>query len=231
MKRPHASAGCFFLAAIPCPRYKRNTVEARAGTMILSTRRASLGALRRAVAGVCLALLVLQPAWTIGMGRSGRAGDCRGDAARPGCCCEAASDLIAAPSASGCCAAEAQQGGDATRLRPAADCSCRSTPSAPGRHQVALTGVEGSVPSDGFAGWLERGAHTSARTPKWSCGRLPEPPRGPWSSSGQRLPAALLSPAAMTVKRGAVPDHMVERSVAEDAAFCERLEGHRKAFG
>ncbi len=37
--------------------------------------------------------------------------------------------------------------------------------------------------------------------------------------------------AAMTVKRGAVPDHMVERSVAEDAAFRERLEGHRKAFG
>ncbi len=37
--------------------------------------------------------------------------------------------------------------------------------------------------------------------------------------------------AALTVKRGAVPDHMVERSVADNAAFRERLEGHRKAFG
>jgi D-3-phosphoglycerate dehydrogenase len=37
--------------------------------------------------------------------------------------------------------------------------------------------------------------------------------------------------AAMTVKRGAVPDHLVEQSVAEDATFRERLENHRKAFG
>ncbi|MHA1152225.1 MAG: NAD(P)-dependent oxidoreductase [Alphaproteobacteria bacterium] len=37
--------------------------------------------------------------------------------------------------------------------------------------------------------------------------------------------------AAMTVKRGAVPDHMVERSVAENATFRARLECHRKAFG
>ncbi len=37
--------------------------------------------------------------------------------------------------------------------------------------------------------------------------------------------------AAMTVKRGVVPDHMVERNVAENAKFRERLENHRKAFG
>jgi D-3-phosphoglycerate dehydrogenase len=37
--------------------------------------------------------------------------------------------------------------------------------------------------------------------------------------------------AALTVKRGAVPDHLVERGVAENAAFLERLERHRKAFG
>jgi len=37
--------------------------------------------------------------------------------------------------------------------------------------------------------------------------------------------------AALTVKRGTVPDHLVERSVAENATFLERLENHRKAFG
>jgi D-3-phosphoglycerate dehydrogenase len=37
--------------------------------------------------------------------------------------------------------------------------------------------------------------------------------------------------AAMTVKRGAVPDHLVERSVTENATFRERLDNHRKAFG
>ena len=37
--------------------------------------------------------------------------------------------------------------------------------------------------------------------------------------------------AALSVKRGAVPDHLVERSVAEDATFRARLERHRKAFG
>ncbi len=37
--------------------------------------------------------------------------------------------------------------------------------------------------------------------------------------------------AAMTVKRGAVPDHIVDRSVAENAKFRARLERHRKAFG
>ena len=37
--------------------------------------------------------------------------------------------------------------------------------------------------------------------------------------------------AAMSVKRGAVPDHLVERSVAENAKFLERLANHRKAFG
>jgi D-3-phosphoglycerate dehydrogenase len=37
--------------------------------------------------------------------------------------------------------------------------------------------------------------------------------------------------AAMTVKRGAAPDHMVERDVADNAKFRERLETHRKAFG
>ena len=37
--------------------------------------------------------------------------------------------------------------------------------------------------------------------------------------------------AAMTVKRGVVPDHMVERSVADNAVFRERLGRHREAFG
>ncbi len=37
--------------------------------------------------------------------------------------------------------------------------------------------------------------------------------------------------AAMTVKRGEVPDHMVERAVAEDVKFRARLDRHRKAFG
>ena len=37
--------------------------------------------------------------------------------------------------------------------------------------------------------------------------------------------------AALSVKRGAVPDHLVERSVAENAIFRERLEAYRKAFG
>ena len=37
--------------------------------------------------------------------------------------------------------------------------------------------------------------------------------------------------AAMTVKRGEVPDHMVEPSVAEDVKFRARLDRHRKAFG
>jgi D-3-phosphoglycerate dehydrogenase len=37
--------------------------------------------------------------------------------------------------------------------------------------------------------------------------------------------------AAMTVKRGAVPDHLVERGVAGNATFRARLESHRKAFG
>ncbi len=37
--------------------------------------------------------------------------------------------------------------------------------------------------------------------------------------------------AAMTVKGGAVPDHLVEQSVAENAKFRARLENHRKAFG
>ena len=37
--------------------------------------------------------------------------------------------------------------------------------------------------------------------------------------------------AALCVKRGAVPDHLVEQSVAENATFLERLERHRKAFG
>ena len=36
--------------------------------------------------------------------------------------------------------------------------------------------------------------------------------------------------AALCVKRGAVPDHLVEHSVAEDAKFRARLERHRKAF-
>ncbi len=37
--------------------------------------------------------------------------------------------------------------------------------------------------------------------------------------------------AALSIKRGAVPDHLVERGVAEDATFRARLERHRKAFG
>ncbi len=37
--------------------------------------------------------------------------------------------------------------------------------------------------------------------------------------------------AALSVKRGAVPDHLVERSLAEDANFRVRLEGYREAFG
>jgi D-3-phosphoglycerate dehydrogenase len=37
--------------------------------------------------------------------------------------------------------------------------------------------------------------------------------------------------AAMTVKRGVAPDHLVEPAVAENATFRERLENHRKAFG
>jgi D-3-phosphoglycerate dehydrogenase len=37
--------------------------------------------------------------------------------------------------------------------------------------------------------------------------------------------------AAITVKRGVVPDHLVEPKVAEDATFRARLETHRKAFG
>jgi D-3-phosphoglycerate dehydrogenase len=37
--------------------------------------------------------------------------------------------------------------------------------------------------------------------------------------------------AALSVKRGAVPDHLVDASVAKNPAFRERLERHRKAFG
>ena len=36
--------------------------------------------------------------------------------------------------------------------------------------------------------------------------------------------------ATLSVKRGAIPDHLVERGVAENATFLERLENHRKAF-
>ncbi len=37
--------------------------------------------------------------------------------------------------------------------------------------------------------------------------------------------------AALCVKRGAVPDHLVERRVAEDAKFRARLESYHRAFG
>ena len=37
--------------------------------------------------------------------------------------------------------------------------------------------------------------------------------------------------AVMAVKRGAVPDHLVERAVAGTTKFRERLESYRKAFG
>ncbi len=37
--------------------------------------------------------------------------------------------------------------------------------------------------------------------------------------------------AALCVKRGAVPDHLVERRVAENSNFRARLERHRKALG
>jgi hypothetical protein len=36
--------------------------------------------------------------------------------------------------------------------------------------------------------------------------------------------------AVLDVKRGTAPDHLVERSVAEDAKFRERLESYRRAF-
>ncbi len=37
--------------------------------------------------------------------------------------------------------------------------------------------------------------------------------------------------AVLEVKRGAVPDHLVERAVAGTARFRERLEAYRKTFG
>ena len=37
--------------------------------------------------------------------------------------------------------------------------------------------------------------------------------------------------AALSVKRGAVPDHLVERAVVENATFLERLESYRRAIG
>ncbi len=37
--------------------------------------------------------------------------------------------------------------------------------------------------------------------------------------------------AALTVKRGTVPGHLVEPAVADNPKFRERLENHRKAFG
>ena len=37
--------------------------------------------------------------------------------------------------------------------------------------------------------------------------------------------------AALTVKRGTVPGHLVEPAVADNPKFRERLENHGKAFG
>ncbi len=47
---------------------------------------------------------------------------------------------------------------------------------------------------------------------------------------GQIIAASTVA-AAMMVKCGAVPDHLVEPGVAENATFLERLANHRKAFG
>ncbi|MEE8504862.1 MAG: hypothetical protein V3S40_01435, partial [Kiloniellales bacterium] len=37
--------------------------------------------------------------------------------------------------------------------------------------------------------------------------------------------------AVLAVKRGAVPDHLVDRAMAENPRFRERLDRHRMAFG